>query len=83
MCLAVPSKIIQIDNLLATVDVMGVQREVSLMLLPEEVKVGDFVLVHAGYAIQKVQEDAAKDSLNLLNEILAELEKADAQVFES
>ncbi len=81
MCLAVPSKIIKIaDNLMATVDVMGVRREVNLMLLPEEVKIGDFVLVHAGFAIKRVQEEIARDSLKFLNEISNRLENEDTQV---
>lgn len=69
MCLAVPSRIIGINNLLATVDVYGARKEISLLLLPEEAQIGDYVLVHAGFAIQKVDEDAAKDALNLLKEI--------------
>ncbi len=80
MCLAVPSKIIKIaDNLMATVDVMGVRRDVNLMLLPEEVKIGDFVLVHAGFAIKRVQEEMARDSLKFLNEISNRLENEDTQ----
>lgn len=80
MCLAVPSRIIKIaDNLMATVDVMGVRREVNLMLLPEEVKIGDFVLVHAGFAIKRVQEEIARDSLKFLNEISNRLENEDTQ----
>ncbi len=57
MCLAIPSRIINIDNLFATIDVFGARKEVSLMLLPEEPRVGDYVLVHAGFAIQKVDRD--------------------------
>ncbi len=75
MCLAVPSKIVEINNLLATVDVYGARKEISLLLLPEEAKIGDYVLVHAGFAIQKVDEDAAKDALNLLREIAEAMEE--------
>ncbi len=75
MCLAVPSKIIRINDLMATIDVMGARREISLMVLPEEVKVGDYVLVHAGFAIQKVQEDVALDSLGLINEVVRQMEE--------
>lgn len=75
MCLAVPSRIIGINNLLATVDVYGARKEISLLLLPEEAKIGDYVLVHAGFAIQKVDEDAAKDALNLLKEIAEAMEE--------
>ena len=75
MCLAVPSKIIRINDLTATIDVMGARREISLMILPEEVNVGDYVLVHAGFAIQKVQEDVALDSLGLINEVVRQMEE--------
>lgn len=70
MCLAIPSKIIHIDEMMATVDVYGARREINLMLLPEEANIGDFVLVHAGFAIQKVSEEAAEDSLNLIREMI-------------
>ncbi|MEW6110388.1 MAG: HypC/HybG/HupF family hydrogenase formation chaperone [Nitrospirota bacterium] len=72
MCLAIPSKVINIDNLIATVDVYGARRDISLLLMPEEVAVGDYVLVHAGFAIQKVQEDIAHESLNLIKQVLEE-----------
>ena len=62
MCLAVPSKIVEIKDLLATVDVDGVRREASLMLL-EDVNIGDYVIVHAGFAISKVDEEIAKQAL--------------------
>lgn len=69
MCLAVPSKIVEINNLMATVDVYGARKTISLMLLPEPVDVGDYVLVHAGFAIQKVDERSAMDALSLIKEI--------------
>ncbi len=75
MCLAVPSKIIRINDLMATIDVMGARREISLMILPEEAKTGDYVLVHAGFAIQKVQEDVALDSLDLISVIVREMQE--------
>ncbi len=58
MCLAVPSKVISIDNNVATIDVYGARREVSIILLPETPRIGDFVLVHAGFAIQSIQAEA-------------------------
>ncbi len=67
MCLAIPSKITKIENNLATIDVAGVQREASLLLL-EDAHVGDYVIVHAGFAIQKLDEKAAKETLALLRE---------------
>jgi hydrogenase expression/formation protein HypC len=75
MCLAVPSRIVKINGFHALVDVMGAQREISLMLLPEKAKEGDYVLVHAGYAIQKIDEEAALDSMNLIKEIIQKLEE--------
>jgi hydrogenase nickel incorporation protein HypA/HybF len=58
MCLAVPSKVISIDNDLALIDVYGARKEVSIMLLPETPRIGDFVLVHAGFAIQTIKAEA-------------------------
>ncbi len=70
MCLAIPSKIVKIENNIATIDVDGVQREASLMLL-EAPKVGDYVIVHAGFAINKINEEDAMESLKLLREAAA------------
>lgn len=57
MCLAVPAKIVALNSGAATIDVYGAQREVSVMLLPDEPRVGDYVLVHAGFAIQKIDKE--------------------------
>jgi hydrogenase expression/formation protein HypC len=67
MCLAIPSKIVKIENNVATIDVDGVQREASLLLI-ENPEVGDYVIVHAGFAINKINEKDALESLNLLRE---------------
>lgn len=69
MCLAIPSEIVALRDKMATIDVSGIRREVSLLLLPEEAALGDYVLVHAGFAIQKIDREAAEDALNLLKEI--------------
>ncbi len=58
MCLAVPSKIISLGENVATIDVYGARKEVSIMLLPETPRIGDYVLVHAGFAIQTIQAEA-------------------------
>lgn len=73
MCLAVPMRVLARQGELATVELDGVQREVSLMLQPDA-KVGDFVLVHAGYAISVVDEQEARETLALLSE-MARLEE--------
>lgn len=70
MCLAVPSKIVSIDpdTRTAQVSVMGVERSCSLRLTPDAA-VGDYVLVHAGFAIQRVEEQDARETLALLAEM--------------
>ena len=70
MCVAIPSKIISKEGLLATIEVYGARRQVNLMLLADEAEVGDYVLVHAGFAIQKVDVDVGKESLKLFDEVL-------------
>jgi hydrogenase expression/formation protein HypC len=69
MCVGVPSKIVKIDDYMATIDVEGAQREISLLLLSEDVKVGEYVIVHAGFAIQKIQEEDAKENLRLMKKM--------------
>ena len=77
MCLAIPSKIIKIQNNMATIDVEGVQRQTSLLLL-EDARVGDYVIVHAGFAIQKLDEASAQETLDLLREAIAAVEKRES-----
>ena len=62
MCLAIPSKIVNIENGMGTIDVGGVQRICSL-LLSEKAQVGDWVIVHAGFALHRIDEATAKESL--------------------
>lgn len=66
MCLAVPMQIESIDGAMATVAVAGTRREVSVALLPEP-RVGDYVLVHAGFAIRTIDEHEAQETATLLN----------------
>jgi len=76
MCLSIPSKIVEIlpDNF-AIVDTMGVKRKVSLDLMPEPVKVGDYVLIHVGYAMTKMSEEDALESIKVYEEIIEKLEE--------
>lgn len=69
MCLAVPSRIVEINGPMAVIDADGVRRECNLMML-EDAAVGDYVIVHAGFAIQKIDEAAALDSIALMREML-------------
>ena len=75
MCLAIPSKIVKIDDLRAIVDVYGARREINLMLMPEKVELGDYVLVHAGFALQKVEQESAQEALKMISTIIEEVEK--------
>jgi hydrogenase expression/formation protein HypC len=71
MCLAVPMKIKRIDGFTATCEAKGIEREVSLFMLQgEPLGVGDHVLIHVGYAIQKISEEEARSAWDLFDEIL-------------
>ncbi len=70
MCLAVPMKLVERRDALGVAELDGVRREVSLMLQPGA-KIGDYVLVHAGYAIGTVDEADAQATLELLRQIAA------------
>lgn len=75
MCLSIPSKIISIDEYNnALVDTMGVRRKVSLDLIDESLKEGEFVLIHVGFAMQKIDEESAKESLKVYEEIVAAMQ---------
>ena len=70
MCLAIPSKIVEKNGNLAVIDVDGVRREANLMLL-EDSEVGDWVIVHAGFAIHKIDEQSALETISFLREAAA------------
>ena len=73
MCLAIPGKIVEIvdeDNQIAKVEVGGVKRNINIgMLGREEARVGDYVLIHVGFAMSKVDEHEAEETLRVLKEI--------------
>ena len=68
MCLAVPGRVKSIESGVAKVDFGGISQEANLTLVPE-VKVGDYVLVHAGFAIQRLDEAEAEETLRLFQEL--------------
>jgi hydrogenase expression/formation protein HypC len=68
MCLAIPAKVTKIEGDTATIEVGGVTRSASLMLVTDVV-VGDYVIVHAGFAIHRVDPEEAQESLRLLREL--------------
>lgn len=78
MCLAIPAKVAALEEgNLATVDILGVTREISVDLTPQA-QVGDYVLVHAGFAIEVVDEQSALETIELVKQFpeLADLEEA-------
>ena len=73
MCLSIPSKVVKIsdDKTMCTVDTMGVQRDANLMMMDEDdVKVGDYVLLHIGFVMNKIDEEEALASIETYKEIL-------------
>ncbi|WP_405315793.1 HypC/HybG/HupF family hydrogenase formation chaperone [Methanobrevibacter sp.] len=81
MCIAAPAQVVEInreDNWLYA-DFGGARQQAKLDLLPE-VEVGDYVLIHAGYAIEKLTEEAAKESLEAWEELLEVIEEEDREM---
>lgn len=78
MCLAVPAQVVEIDSeQMAIVELSGVARRVSLDLVPDT-KVGDYVIVHVGFAIQRLDEVEARKTLSMLDELAAAVERPEA-----
>jgi hydrogenase expression/formation protein HypC len=71
MCVAIPAEVVQIEDDMATVKVGDALRKASLILLPEGAELGDYVIVHAGFALHKVDPQEAQESLRLLRELAA------------
>jgi len=69
LCLAIPTRVIEIKGTNAVVEFGGVRKEIGLQLVPDA-KVGDYVLLHAGFAIQKMDEGEARETLKLLEELI-------------
>lgn len=79
MCLAIPSKVIEIneEENMVTVDTFGATRTAVLDLMPDPVEVGDYVLLHVGFAIRKIDEAYAMEALELYRQYLEEDEQKD------
>ena len=71
MCLAIPAKIVEINGVMATVDVGGVRKEISLALV-DDVAVDDYVIVHVGYALNRLDPEEAATTLKLFEQIADE-----------
>ncbi|MCX2717375.1 HypC/HybG/HupF family hydrogenase formation chaperone [Helicobacter sp. MIT 21-1697] len=84
MCLAIPSKVTELkDNNMAVVDTLGVSREASLDLLGESVSVGDWVLLHIGYVMSKIDEQSARESLRLYEQMLQAMQEEENERIEA
>jgi hydrogenase expression/formation protein HypC len=82
MCLAVPSRIVRLDGMTATVDTGGVLRDVSLMLLDEAPAVGDYLLVQNGrFAYERMDAERARATLALIDELVAGSDGADLRAW--
>jgi hydrogenase expression/formation protein HypC len=76
MCLGVPMKIISKDGDSVVAEVDGVQKEASIMLLGDDVAIGDYVIVHAGFAISKLDEEYAEETIRLMREVYSDKDMA-------
>ena len=72
MCVGVPMQIVSIDGDDIVAEVDGVRRSASLMILGDEVKIGDFLIIHAGFAISKLDEDEARETIRMMKEVFSE-----------
>jgi len=82
MCLSIPSKVVKIDKEtnMATVDTMGVQRDASLDLMDvNDIKLGDYVLLHIGFVMNKIDEEDAMLSIETYREIIEIMDEEDRQ----
>jgi len=80
MCLSIPSKVVRIseDETMCTVDTMGVQRDANLMMMGDgDVVIGDYVLLHIGFVMNKINEEEAMASLDTYKEILEHMNEED------
>ncbi|MFQ6372702.1 HypC/HybG/HupF family hydrogenase formation chaperone [Shewanella sp. YIC-542] len=80
MCLSIPSQVVELhpESQSVTVDTLGVKRTVSCHLMDEPLNIGDYVLIHIGFVMNKIDADAAAESLALYKEIVEKMEAADA-----
>jgi hydrogenase expression/formation protein HypC len=70
MCLGVPGRVIEIEELTASVDFWGVKRKVRLETVDEPVRVGDYLLVHVGFAIRRIPPEQIEETLELYNQLV-------------
>ncbi|HAF70738.1 MAG: Hydrogenase assembly chaperone HypC/HupF [Acetothermia bacterium 64_32] len=78
MCLAIPAKVISVEGKLATVELAGTRAQARLDALGEEVRAGDWLLIHTGFAIRRLDPQDAQETLKLFDELFSSLEREDA-----
>jgi len=71
MCLAVPMLVLEVTDDTAIAEIDGVRREASLLMLGEAVAVGDYIVVHAGFAISRIDPEEAQETLRMMREVFA------------
>lgn len=76
MCLAIPGKVDEIDGNIATVDIMGVKNRIAIDMV-RNVQIGDYLMIHAGYAIEKIDETEAIQTIELFHELGGLISKDD------
>lgn len=69
MCLGVPMQVVSVADTIAIAEIDGVRREASLLMLAEPVAVGEYLIVHAGFAIARIDADEAEETLRLMREV--------------
>ena len=81
MCLSIPSKVVEIseDKTTCVVDTMGVKREANLMMMDDSINVGDYVLLHIGFVMNKIDEKEAIASIETYKEILEKMDEEEKQ----
>lgn len=72
MCVGVPMQVISKDGDDIVAEVDGVRRSASLMMLGDEVNVGDYLIIHAGFAISKLDEEEARETIRMMKEVFSE-----------
>ena len=79
MCLAIPGEVVSTENNVATVNINGIEQEVRLDTLTEEAHEGDYVLVHTGFAIKKLTQKEAQETLDLFDQLIEVNEEMDRE----
>ena len=77
MCLAIPAKVLSVEGNIATVDLAGTRARARLDALAEEVRVGDWLLIHTGFAIRRLDPEDAQETLRLFEELASAIEAED------